>query len=97
MNKTTKTVLVIAALAAVSGAAFAGNASTDSEFIGLYNMMISWTSGFLAKALALAAFLFGAGVGIAKQTVIPAIFGIVLALVLTIGPGVVEGMFSATI
>lgn len=91
-----KTVLLIGGLLALSGAAVAGTA-TDTAFTGLYNMMMSWTSGYLAKALALAAFLFGAGVGIAKQSIIPAVFGIVLALVLTIGPGVVNGMFSATI
>lgn len=95
LNKMTQTVLVVAALA-VSGTVMAATAN-DPEFAGLYNMMVNWTSGFLAKALALAAFLFGAGVGIAKQTIIPAIFGVVLALVLTIGPGVVQNMFSATI
>lgn len=95
LNKMTQTVLVVAALV-VSSSAMALTAS-DPEFAGLYNTMVNWTSGNLAKALALAAFLFGAGVGIAKQTIIPAIFGVILALVLTIGPGVVTNMFSATI
>lgn len=97
MNKTLKTVLIVATLAAVVSSGAHAATATDPEFIGMYNMMVSWTSGNLAKALALAAFLFGAGVGIAKQTIIPAIFGIILALVLTIGPGVVTGMFSATV
>lgn len=96
MNKTTKSVLIVAVLCAVSGAALATTA-TDNAFVGLFNMMTSWTSGYLAKALALAAFIFGSGVGIAKQSIIPAVFGVVLALVLTIGPGVVTGMFTATV
>jgi conjugal transfer pilus assembly protein TraA len=92
----TKTVLVAVGLLAMTGAAVATSA-TDNEFGGLYNMMTSWTQGYLAKALALIAFLFGSGIGIAKQSIIPAIFGIVVALVLTIGPGVVTNMFTATI
>lgn len=91
-----KTVLIAAGLLAVSGATMAATAA-DPEFAGLYNMMLNWTTGYLAKGLALAAFLFGAGMGIARQTIVPAIFGVILALVLTIGPGIVTNMFTATV
>jgi conjugal transfer pilus assembly protein TraA len=95
MKQTLKVVLIASTLV-VAGAAMASTA-TDTAFAGLYNMMTSWTSGYLVKALALSAFLFGAGVGIAKQTIIPAVFGVVLALVFAIGPGVVTGMLTATV
>ena len=39
----------------------------------------------------------GAGYGVAKQTIVPAILGIVFALVFAIGPGVIDGMLTATI
>jgi conjugal transfer pilus assembly protein TraA len=47
--------------------------------------------------MAFAAFLFGAGYGVANQTIVPAILGIVFALVFAIGPGVIEGMMTALV
>ena len=89
--------LIIAAALMVPVAAFAASGS-DTEFVGLYNMLTKWTvESYLTKALALAAFLFGAGVGVAKQTIIPAIAGVVFALLFSIGPGVITGMLGATV
>jgi conjugal transfer pilus assembly protein TraA len=71
--------------------------TTDTEFEALYTLMDNWSSGYLAKSLAIAAFIMGAGIGIAKQTVIPAIIGIALAVVFSVGPSVIKGMLTATI
>ena len=82
-------------LVAVAAASTAG--TTGTEFQALHTMLAGWANGFLGKALAVAAFLFGAGYGVAKQTIVPAILGIVFALVFAIGPGVIDGMLTATI
>ena len=83
-------VLVLTAVSATAG-------TTGTEFQGLHTMLTGWANGYLGKALAVAAFLFGAGFGVAKQTILPAILGIVFALVFAIGPGVIDGMLTATI
>ena len=90
-----KHVMLMVGLVAVAAASTAG--TTGTEFQALHTMLAGWANGFLGKALAVAAFLFGAGYGVAKQTIVPAILGIVFALVFAIGPGVIDGMLTATI
>ena len=85
------------ALALLFGAAVVTAGTTGTEFQSLHTMLTGWANGYLGKALAVAAFLFGAGFGVAKQTILPAILGIVFALVFAIGPGVIDGMLTATI
>ena len=88
-------ILVAGLLAMAAIGATAG--TTGVEFQGLHTMLTGWANGYLGKALAVAAFLFGAGYGVAKQTIVPAVLGIVFALVFAIGPGVIDGMLTATI
>ena len=95
MINVTRLSLLSATLAMSAGMAVAG--TTGSEFGELYNILLGWTTGFLGKAMAFAAFLFGAGYGVANQTIVPAILGIVFALVFAIGPGVIQGMMSALV
>lgn len=71
--------------------------TTGTEFQTLHTLLAGWANGYLGKALAVAAFLFGAGYGVAKQTIVPAILGIVFALVFAVGPGIIDGMLTATI
>lgn len=95
INKTNTNLMVIVATLCAAAVAQAG--TTGVEFEGLHIMLTGWANGFLGKSLAVAAFLFGAGYGVAKQTIVPAILGIVFALVFAIGPGVIDGMLTATI
>ena len=95
MKNVTRISLVSTAL--VMGAGLAAAGTTGTEFGNLYNILLGWTTGFLGKAMAFAAFLFGAGYGVANQTIVPAILGIVFALVFAIGPGVIEGMMTALV
>jgi len=88
-------VIVGIALALAATAATAGTSGT--EFQGLHTTLTGWTEGFLGKALAIAAFLFGAGMGVAKQTVVPAILGVVFALVFSVGPTIINTMMTAVI
>jgi conjugal transfer pilus assembly protein TraA len=91
---TVKFPLAISALVATS-VAVAG--TTGTEFQAMYNLLLGWAEGFLGKAMAIAAFLFGAGFGVAKQTILPAVLGVVFALVFAIGPGVINGMLTALV
>jgi conjugal transfer pilus assembly protein TraA len=71
--------------------------TTGTEFTNLFNMVDGWSRGYLGMALAIAAFLVGAIVGFAKSTAMPALIGIVFAVLFTIGPGIISGMFGAVI
>ncbi|WP_299159281.1 TraA family conjugative transfer protein [Accumulibacter sp.] len=75
--------------------AFAG--TTGSEFTGLYNLVKGWSEGYLGRTLAIAAFLVGAIVGFAKSTAMPALVGIIFAVLFAIGPGIIDGIASALI
>ena len=75
--------------------AFAG--TTGSEFTGLYNLVKGWSEGYLGRTLAIAAFLVGAIVGFAKSTAMPALVGIIFAVLFAIGPGIIDGIASVLI
>ena len=75
--------------------AFAG--TTGTEFTGLYNLVKGWSEGYLGRTLAIAALLVGAIVGFAKSTAMPALVGIIFAVLFAIGPGVIDGIASALI
>ena len=75
--------------------AFAG--ATGTEFTGLYNLVKGWSEGYLGRTLAIAAFLVGAIVGFAKSTAMPALVGIIFAVLFAIGPGIIDGIASALI
>ena len=93
LSRNQKGLMLGTALLAVGMASQAG--TTGTEFQALHTLLTGWANGYLGKALAVAAFLFGAGYGVAKQTIVPAILGIVFALVFAIGPGVIDGMLTA--
>ena len=89
--------IVIVGMALALSATAASAGTTGTEFQALHTLLTGWTEGFLGKALAIAAFLFGAGMGVAKQTVVPAILGIVFALVFSVGPSIINSMMTAVI
>ena len=95
MSKLLGNMLVGLGLMVVAGAAFAG--TTGPEFQALFDLVSGWASGYLGKALAIAAFLIGAVVGVAKSTAMPALVGLAFAIVFSIGPGVITGMMTAVI
>jgi len=87
-----------ALLVGLMTAAATASASTEgTEFQALYDMLVGWSEGYLGKALAIAAFLTGAIVGFAKSTAMPALVGVVFAVVFSIGPGIISGMMTAVI
>jgi len=86
-------VAIILALAA--GSAFAG--TTGAEFETMYTTLLDWATGFLGKSIAIAAFILGAGIGIARSSPIPALVGIVFALFMVYVPTIIDSIMTAVI
>lgn len=97
LTKKQNTNMMLGLIASMFVVAIAQAGTTGTEFQALHTLLTGWANGYLGKSLAVAAFLFGAGYGVAKQTIVPAILGIVFALVFAVGPGVIDGMLTATI
>lgn len=79
----------------VATPAFAG--TTGTEFQALYNLVNNWATGYLGRTIAVAAFIVGGVVGFAKQTAMPALIGIVFAIVFGLGPTIITNIMTATI
>ena len=88
------TVLVLLTLLAVSPA-FAG--TTGTKFQTMYTTLLNWATGFLGKSIAIAAFILGAGIGIARSSPIPALAGIVFALFMVYVPTIIDSIMTAVI
>ena len=86
-------VAVVRALAA--GSALAG--TTGTEFQTMYTTLLNWATGFLGKSIAIAAFILGAGIGIARSSPIPALAGVVFALFMVYVPTIIDSIMTAVI
>jgi conjugal transfer pilus assembly protein TraA len=92
--------LLIAALAVVALLVTMSSARagvTGTEFQATYELIVGWAKGYLGKIFAVAAFLIGCGFSAARQNPMPAIFGLVLALIIGFGPGLIESILTATV
>lgn len=81
---------------AVDVDAAVNNANND-YFNNMYQMVLRWSQGYLARAISIAAFLIGAIMGFARGTAMPALVGFGFAVVFSIGPTVINGILGATI
>jgi conjugal transfer pilus assembly protein TraA len=86
-------VALLFALGATS--AFAG--TTGTEFQTMYTTILNWATGYLGKAIAVAAFILGAGIGVARSSPIPALAGVVFALFMVYVPTIIDSIMTATI
>lgn len=98
--KPTRNTTVFAAAAALvltfaAGSALAG--TTGTEFQTMYTTLLNWVNGFLGKSIAIAAFILGAGVGIARSSPIPALVGIVFALFMVYVPTIIDSIMTAVV
>ena len=82
-------------LALGASSAFAG--TTGAEFQTMYTTLLNWATGYLGKAIAVAAFILGAGIGVARSSPIPALVGVVFALFLVYVPNIIDSIMTATI
>lgn len=98
-NTNLKSALVgFSLLALAAGAVYAAGAGggADDAFADVYDLLVSWTTGTLGKIIAVGALLVGIGFGLVRQSVVAAVIGIAMSLVLSYGPDVIDGIFGAT-
>lgn len=88
------------AILAITGLLLVGMATagtTGDEFKDLYTDAKAWAEGYLGKVIAMMAFLLEAGWSAAKQKMMPVIFGLILAIIISIGPALLEKVLSAVV
>jgi conjugal transfer pilus assembly protein TraA len=86
-------VALLLALGATS--AFAG--TTGTEFQTMYTTLLNWATGYLGKAIAVAAFILGAGIDVARSSPIPALACVVFAHFMVYVPTIIDSIMTATI
>jgi len=95
MSTTRHAALGVTLLALAAGSALAG--TTGTEFQTMYTTLLEWVNGYLGKSIAIAAFIIGAGVGIARSSPIPALVGVVFALFMVYVPNIIDSVMTAVI
>jgi len=99
MRKTRSTPAINTAAAVLltlaAGSALAG--TTGTEFLSMYTTLLNWANGYLGKSIAIAAFILGAGIGIARSSPIPALVGVVFALFMVYIPTIIDSIMTAVI
>ena len=90
-----RALLLALPLALCAGSALAG--TTGTEFQTMYTTMLNWATGYLGKAIAVAAFILGAGIGVARSSPIPALAGVVFALFMVYVPTIIDSIMTATV
>lgn len=70
-------------------------ATTGTDFQDLYDFFYEAATGYLGRAIAIIGGLMGLGVGAATGKPIPALMGIVLAIFGTLGPTLINNLFSS--
>lgn len=70
-------------------------ATTGADFQDLYDFFYEAATGYLGRAIAIVGGLMGLGVGAATGKPIPALMGIVLAVFGTLGPTLINNLFSS--
>lgn len=83
----------VAALAMLgSASAMAANASSDATFKSFRDTVVGWARGPLGTGLAITMMLMGAGMGVARNSPMPALSGIAGAAFLNWGPGIITSL-----
>lgn len=75
----------------------AQGAAQDTEFQQMFLQVNKWATGNLARTIALATFLVGIGISVGKQTLFPAVMGIIVAFTAAYGPSVIGSIMTATL
>ena len=94
-NTTATMIVATLVLTLAAGSALAG--TTGTEFQTMYTTLLNWATGFLGKSIAIAAFILGAGIGIARSSPIPALAGVVFALFMVYVPTIIDSIMTAVI
>jgi conjugal transfer pilus assembly protein TraA len=81
---------------AASAAAMAAN-STDTTFTAFKTTVMNWAQGPLGTGLAITMMLMGAGMGVARNSPMPALSGIAGAAFLNWGPGIIQSLTNGAL
>ncbi len=79
-----------------AGAAAAVAGTGGAEFTDLNTLFKEWSEGILGRILAVGALLIGIAFGLVRQSVIAAVIGISVAIVVSYGPTVISNIVTAT-
>jgi len=75
---------------AASAGAMAANQSGDVTFKSFRDTVLAWAQGPLGTGLSITMMLMGAGMGVARNSPMPALSGIAGAAFLNWGPGIIK-------
>ncbi|WP_443743205.1 TraA family conjugative transfer protein [Sutterella sp.] len=95
LSKIALGVALIGGAAAVY-AGVGGNTPGGDEFTDIWNLIQGWSQGVLGRIIALGALIVGIAFGLVRQSVVAAVIGISMAIVLQYGPDVIEGIVTAS-
>ena len=73
-----------------------GTTPGGSEFDDIWTLIQGWSQGVLGRIIALGALIVGIAFGLVRQSVVAAVIGISMAIVLQYGPDVIEGIVTST-
>lgn len=79
-----------------SAAAMAAN-SNDNTFTAFRDTVMNWAQGPLGTGLAVTMMLMGAGMGVARNSPMPALSGIAGAAFLNWGPGIIKSLTNGAL
>lgn len=81
-----------------AGVAYAGTKGTagGEEFSDIWDLIQGWSQGVLGRIIALGALIVGIAYGLVRQSVVAAVVGIAMAVILQYGPDVIEGILTST-
>lgn len=97
-----KKIAVIAGALAASTPALASqvnapNAAATTAFNAFRDTVVAWAQGPLGTGLAVTMMLMGAGMGVARNSPMPALSGIAGAAFLNWGPGIIETLTTGAL
>jgi conjugal transfer pilus assembly protein TraA len=72
-------------------------AGTDTTFSTVVTNLNNWMTGSLGKVFAVGSLGVGLAIGVVKQSIMSVVTGVAIALAGSIGPGVLQGIFTAAI
>ena len=97
LKGTSKTTLALMALMAAAVATATTATGSSAAFAGAVTMMTGWLSGSLGVLISLAVFTTGIMITVTKHSLMPVAVAAAAALAINVGPGVLSGMFTATL
>lgn len=89
--------MLFAALAIGLAVTLDAAAGTDTTFSTVVTNLNNWMTGSLGKVFAVGSLGVGLAIGVVKQSIMSVVTGVAIALAGSIGPGVLQGIFTAVI